>query len=461
MSMLCFASMSVLCAAGQTAPPPDLEPGLYTVVVESTPIRSGASSDNYAFLKASDGTTVRVTDTLSGWARVPAEGPAFEGSWGWVRYPAEESGRFELQGDHVGVTHGRTDIYAPNLERDSFTNSYRWVCTMPTGTEIHVLESTTFDATETGSRPYTGHRVALPAIAEGWINASDLRPATTDEIAVFNGRGAETVESEISEVVVATPVPVTDADMHWWTTTPTSPLANWVEWRETRQRMIAAHIAAEEAAEAARIAAELDARRAAEEEARRVALAEAEAAEQAALNQRWMALEATLTATPLYKLDAKAVDQLRAGYVAVVDEESERNPDLAELATMRLRQLDLAKQINATREDIESGRARISRTDEEIAAARRIIDESPNYVLRGRLGVSPVFDGVKRPILYRLQDPFSGRSLAYVSPDSGVDLRGMLGQRVGIVGTVRWNPEWRITMVEPERVDLVSVSPSP
>jgi hypothetical protein len=61
--------------------------------------------------------------------------------------------------------------------------------------------------------------------------------------------------------------------------------------------------------------------------------------------------------------------------------------------------------------------------------------------------------------MYRLQDPFSGRSLAYLSPESDVDIRGMLGQRVGIVGRLSWNDQWQVHTIDPTRVDLVSVSP--
>jgi hypothetical protein len=177
-------------------------------------------------------------------------------------------------------------------------------------------------------------------------------------------------------------------------------------------------------------------------------------------NHQWESLEATITATPLHRLDVKSVEQLRAGYIKVIDAEATAHPDIAELATFRLRQLDLARTLNATRKDIVSAKARIDRSRSELATQQAILDESPDYVLRGKLTISPVFDGVKRPIFYRLQDPFSGRSLAYISPESEVDVRGMLGQRVGIVGRLEWNSQWQVTTVEPERVDLVSVTPA-
>ena len=218
-------------------------------------------------------------------------------------------------------------------------------------------------------------------------------------------------------------------------------------------------------ASAALAKAQAEAKAASEAAAReaeaREAAAQAEAAALAAAyrNPQYEALEATLAATPLSRLDTVAVNQLRAGYVAVVDTETVAHPEIAEAATMRLRQLELAVDLNLARTDIEAARQRIQRSQEDLNAQLRRMDEAPDYALRGKLAVSPIFDGTEKPLLYRLQDPFSGRSLAYVSPDAAVDVRGMLGQRVGIVGSVTWDPNLGVMRITPERVDLVSVTP--
>jgi hypothetical protein len=176
-------------------------------------------------------------------------------------------------------------------------------------------------------------------------------------------------------------------------------------------------------------------------------------------NPQWEALEKTIAGSPLNKLDSTAVAQLRGGYIEVIDQEAVDHPEIAERATFRLQQLDLAASINATRREIAAAKSRIRRSKQDLTAQRQLLDESPNYIMRGKLSVSTIFDGVRRPLMYRLQDPFSGRSLAYLSPDSGVDLRGMLGQRVGIVGRTSWNDQWQVNTIDPTRVDLVSVSP--
>jgi hypothetical protein len=231
------------------------------------------------------------------------------------------------------------------------------------------------------------------------------------------------------------------------TTMPTSPIADWAAWSAQRPAWIVA-MNAPEPPEAPNLP-----------EPEVVEVVEVVVTPPPYVNERMEALEHTLAATPLFKLDAAAVTKLRAGYVAVVDEEATTHPNIAERATLRLRQLELASSINATREEIAAAQARIIRSSEDLRSQRRVLDESPDYVIRGQLSISPVFDGVDKPLYYRLQDPFSGRSLAYISPESAVDVRGMLGQRVGIVGRMTWNPDWNVMTVDPQRIDLVSVNP--
>ena len=417
----------------------DLSPGLYMTTMEATPIRTGPGRDYYAFMTAPAGTPVRVTKTMdSGWARVPAEGPAFDNTVGIIRYPTNESGRFEVLDDGTGRAHGRLEILAPNPNTDDWGETFGWVCLLQSGDVVQVLNSSVATAETTGRGEFQIHQVALPKTSEVWINTSMLEPASASAIAVFEQRDTTSPT--------------------WVQAQPLSPLSDWNNWVEMRPEFIASQQqpALEEVVattETAPVTPEVLVQPTEE------IVVEETTPTPPYQNKQWEALEAMITATPLHRLDAKAVEQLRAGYVQVVDTESTANPDIAELATFRLRQLDLARTLNATREDIASAKTRIDRSRAELDAQKSLLDESPEYVLRGKLTISPVFDGVHRPIYYRLQDPFSGRSLAYLSPDADVDVRGMLGQRVGIVGRLVWDQEWQVTTVDPERIDLVSVTP--
>ena len=432
--MFVSVAFAITMTSLMTPPPPpqatsnELAAGLYVVTVDSIPVRCGPTIEHYPFLHAQSGNIVRVVETMPGWARIAAEGPVFADSWGVIRYPADEPGRFDVLGSQ-GITRGTTEVIAPNINRTGWSDSFGWACTLPADTEVVVLETTTVGAEETGTEPYTVHRIRLPETATGWVVSSALAPA------------GEMDASNFENAVVEAPT--------WMTTMPSSPLANWQAWSAKRPAWIAAMNAPEP--EVIEVVEEV--------------IPEPEPVVEVVVvpppyvNDRMVALENTLAATPLFKLDAAAVAKLRSGYVAVVDAESGSHPDIAERATLRLRQLELASSINATRDEIAAAQARIARSGEDLRSQRRMLDDSPEYVIRGKLSISPVFDGNDKPLYYRLQDPFSGRSLAYISPESAVDVRGMLGQRVGIVGRMTWNSDWNVMTVDPQRIDLVSVNP--
>jgi len=405
-----------------TTPTLPLAADMFVVTADATPVRCGPSSDHYAFLMANAGTPVRVTETVSTMARVSAEGPLFDTAWGIVRYPASATSPLDQDGC---VTHDNLEVYAPNLSDHNWSDSYGWVCALPNGTQVDVLDTSAADAATTGTEPYVVHIVRLPDTATGWIDASALAPATAKDIAAFHREWASTPA--------------------WMQQTPTSPISNWNAWSQARPAWIAAMQAAVEVAIV--------------EEPEPVVEEVVIELPPPYHNPQWEALEQTIIGAALHTLDSTAVAQLRAGYVEVIDQEAVKHPKIAEWAIFRVQQLDLTASINSTRKEIAAAQGRIQRSQSDLNSQRRLLDESPNYIMRGKLSVSPIFDGVRRPIMYRLQDPFSGRSLAYLSPDSGVDLRGMLGQRVGIVGQTSWNDQWQVNTIDPTRIDLVSVSP--
>lgn len=420
MITLILTAMLAAPTAGATTQPGPTD--LFVVTADATPVRCGPSAEHYAFLMAAAGTPVRVTETVSGMARVAAEGPLFDTAWGIIRYPADAASPLDEQ---WRVTRDNLEVYAPNMNNPGWSDSYGWLCALPSGTKVDVVDTSTADANTTGSKPFVVHIVRLPRTASGWIDASALSPASAADIAMFHKGWA------------ATPA--------WMQQTPTSPIANWNAWSQTRPAWLAAKQAAVEVA--------------AVEELEPVQVEVVEVLPPPYHNPQWEALEKTIAGSPLNKLDSTAVAQLRGGYIEVIDQEAVDHPEIAERATFRLQQLDLAASINATRREIAAAKSRIRRSKQDLTAQRQLLDESPNYIMRGKLSVSTIFDGVRRPLMYRLQDPFSGRSLAYLSPDSGVDLRGMLGQRVGIVGRTSWNDQWQVNTIDPTRVDLVSVSP--
>ncbi len=58
--------------------------------------------------------------------------------------------------------------------------------------------------------------------------------------------------------------------------------------------------------------------------------------------------------------------------------------------------------------------------------------------------------------MLRLQDPGTGRTVAYLEPDRHFDLTGMLGQLIGIMGDRAYDPALRLNLISPRRIDLLA-----
>jgi biopolymer transport protein ExbD/uncharacterized protein YgiM (DUF1202 family) len=75
------------------------------------------------------------------------------------------------------------------------------------------------------------------------------------------------------------------------------------------------------------------------------------------------------------------------------------------------------------------------------------------FVVTGVLRSSAVYTGQNMPLLYRIVEPGTPRTRAYVQPNSQVNLRALLGMRVGVVGTKRSNPTYRLQYIVPTSVE--------
>ena len=82
-----------------------------------------------------------------------------------------------------------------------------------------------------------------------------------------------------------------------------------------------------------------------------------------------------------------------------------------------------------------------------------MLDRS-DYTVIGRLRRSRIYDGGRLPLLFRLEDPGSGRTIAYVKPVEGMPLGEGVGRIVGIVGNERQDLNRRIKIVTPYRFEI-------
>ncbi len=78
------------------------------------------------------------------------------------------------------------------------------------------------------------------------------------------------------------------------------------------------------------------------------------------------------------------------------------------------------------------------------------------YDAVGRLMASTIYDGRGLPRLYRLQDPATGRTIAYLRPDPRMNVTSMLGQVVGVTGSTNADPGLNVRILSPDRIDILT-----
>lgn len=79
----------------------------------------------------------------------------------------------------------------------------------------------------------------------------------------------------------------------------------------------------------------------------------------------------------------------------------------------------------------------------------------PLYDVKGQLLASSVYDGTNRPRLFRVVEPSSQRTIAYVVPSPSIRPGACLGRNVGIIGRVRVDPALKLRVIAVERLDVI------
>lgn len=151
-------------------------------------------------------------------------------------------------------------------------------------------------------------------------------------------------------------------------------------------------------------------------------------------------------------VDEQPIGEMIAAYEAVGG-----NPNLPRhdqrIVRLRLAALKRNKQIADALAQIKSLRQASEVEAAETAAAQPV--QPANYDAVGKLMASSVYDGQTLPRMYRLVDPASGRTLAYLQPNEVTESRRLLGKVVGIEGPMRYDPALKLRVIEVKRIDLL------
>ena len=77
------------------------------------------------------------------------------------------------------------------------------------------------------------------------------------------------------------------------------------------------------------------------------------------------------------------------------------------------------------------------------------------YDVTGQLRASNVYDGRRLPLLLRLVEPRTGKTIVYIKPQPNVDTAGYLGKLVGVTGDVRLDPSLSVRIIGVKELDVL------
>ena len=165
------------------------------------------------------------------------------------------------------------------------------------------------------------------------------------------------------------------------------------------------------------------------------------------------AAEMRLQAVSDQLLDKQPLETLLADYETLHTDPSLTHVD-RQIVQTRLAQLKRQMQLAETLKNVDDFRSALKRRTplaDELEAQSR----STRYTTVGQLLTSSVYNGDELPTLYRVVDPASYRTVAYVRPGTKSQATRYLGRLVGIVGKARYDGALKTLIVQADRVDLL------
>jgi hypothetical protein len=422
-ALLAFES----AASAQASPTPTAKPASKTpydaTVASKVEVRCAASKETgYVFGAIDAGATVRVLQEEAGWLRVATTGPAFDGWYGFVK----ASPGITLSADGTSIKVGsRAEITAVNSERDFHPDaSYRAIGYLLNGDEATVVEQVK------GEQGAVYYAVSLGTKTSGWIPSIAV---TAPEIA--------------TTTTTTTPSSTTNSNptSSGVVTTPAQPVVIEVD-TETGQAVTAdgTVITTETVVETETVAPV-----GAETETREQVVAKVKRVRVADLNAAYKAMRAEPT-------EMAEFEALRERCLAITEDptstryETDSAKFLARKVAMDITiQKDL-REIAERKRKLDSNFKGVA--DLELATLARM-----PYDNVGRLNASKFYTGERMPLLYVLQDPGTGYTIAYIIPGTTYDLSSMLGLLVGVKGPVRYDESLRLNVIAPNTI--VPISP--
>lgn len=484
-----FALAGSAVAQVAAVAPEDEDDYIAVLTADKVYVRSGAANSYYPFGMLREDALVKVLEEKYNWARVATIGPAFEDMFGYIKQAATENRVLRLNSDGTkGVTLGRVNLVAANLETgNSPQHSWKPIAHLKPDTELRVLKTLESDS-------QTIYAVALPAEASGWISMAHLRPADEAETRKWEQLTSPDVKQAAGEIkppdqntpppanpVLARDEPtvapsVTDAPVQQDAAqqSPARTAAADQQHASNQPRDGASTESETEAPtnqapqQQPTVASDQPTERTNEQPKSPTPSPKEPAAEPVKGDtkttaprtpaERLAALEAAFERLREEPIETAEVDVLRQLYVDLAaDAPDEKSASM--YARSRAEQLRIWGELQIKRRELKWLRSQIDVASEDVQSVRYALQTSGSYDAVGRIAASTVYDGTQLPRLYRVQDPGTGRSIAYLRPHETFDLVGMLDQLVGIVGRKSYDGSLQLHIIDPERIDLLAPQP--
>lgn len=454
-------------------------------VVRPVDVKSGPQDYYYSFLKLAEGDVVEVTDRTTGnFATILTRGPRFLSGFALVRVRDDET--FTVSGPERTITGGRTvrsgvsdkrlQVLYPNLdESNGLDRSWRMIRRIDPGTTVDVIGSPII------GEGVTLHRMPLPADALGYVVSDALAPASpaeardflaweADPAAWLARRRAEAetqaraMEQQRLAAAAAAAQPQTPASAEATPATPATPAEpvavpeRTIESPETAGGGIsgdAVTVAVDENDDAAVAGTDSAATDGTDATATPTEPTGSEAVSALPPIERLEALEASMKTLQAEDARRAEVLPLAALYREFAEAVATEDPEAAEFARTRVRQLELWARLQAQRERIESLRGDVAATNTRLAEAAGTIQQELGFNAVGRLAGSRIFDGRRLPRLMRLESLETGRTIAYVRASDELELDTRVGEVVGLFGTRTYDPGLQLDIIDAVRVQSV------
>ncbi len=431
-----LVASSALAQDGASAPAPAASPSKgYTATInaDNVYVRSGPSvSSAYPFGKLKLGDVVEVVEESYGWAKVRTRGPAFAQVHGYVLADAKVT----LSPDGKMLTAvAVTDVRAPNIGSDGNPDaSYKAIGQLQPGETLPVVGEVSGDREKV-------HKVALPPNATGWVNLNYVRRASSGESQVIAGAPTAPASAPNGGVQPGS-VPVIEA-----------ATGAAVDAKSQSGTTSVDVIGAPGSQDAGKPAAE------APKPAPPPVKTEAEIASEKR-HATYRELEARWAKVKEEPLGSSEIVPLKQAYTSLLADPACES-DIKAMGAARVQQLEIQAEAQARIQELKKMRATLDSDDAQLKAIKTAMEARMDYTVVGVLNASTVYDGNRLPLLFRVTDPASGATTAYVAPKDPNQLTTKIGLVVGIRGTKRFDEALKLNIVDPGTVDILTTRKEP